>query len=114
MLGIEEIAIFGSWAARYLGEVGAVPDDVDVLVVGVPDRDDVFEASERASRRLRREVNATIVSPPRWASGDEPFLRQVRSRPRVCLRPGDENATSGDQTRRQSEPHSIARRAVLQ
>jgi len=32
--GVDEAHIYGSWAARYRGEPGAVPRDVDVLVVG--------------------------------------------------------------------------------
>jgi len=58
--------------------------------VGAPDRDDVYDAADRAQHRLHREVNATIVSADRWASGDEPFLRGVRSRPLVPLEIGDQ------------------------
>ena len=32
--GVEEAYIYGSWAARYDGDPGATPADVDVLVVG--------------------------------------------------------------------------------
>jgi len=81
---IESLYLFGSWAARYGGLEGAAPGDVDVLVVGNPDRNEVFEASERCERRLHREVNTTIVSPARWA-GDEPFLAEVRRRPLIEL-----------------------------
>jgi predicted nucleotidyltransferase len=83
--GLTELMIFGSWAARYRGESGPVPGDVDVLVVGAVDRDEVFDAAERASRRLQREVNPTVVSPRRWAEGDEPFLQQIRARPSVVV-----------------------------
>ena len=31
--GIEEALIYGSWAARFTGEVGADPNDIDVLVI---------------------------------------------------------------------------------
>jgi predicted nucleotidyltransferase len=79
--GIQELLLFGSWAARYLGEQGPVPGDIDVLVVGEVDRDAIYDAAERAARRLRREVNPTTVSPARWASNEDPFLRNVRSRP---------------------------------
>jgi len=83
--GLEELLIFGSWAARYLGEAGSVPGDVDVLVVGEEDRDAVYDAADHAAERLQREVNPTVVSPARWTTGDEPFLRQVRARPLVTL-----------------------------
>jgi hypothetical protein len=62
-----------------------VPGDVDVLVIGSPDRDDVYEASERAGGRLGRDVNATVVTPERWAGAAEPFLQQVQRRPIVRL-----------------------------
>jgi hypothetical protein len=39
--GIEAAAIFGSWAARAAGEAGPSPVDIDLLVIGRPDRDDL-------------------------------------------------------------------------
>ncbi len=85
LIGVSEVVIFGSWAARYDGEQGAVPGDVDVLVVGQPDRDDVYDAAERAQARLGRPVNTTIVPPQRWSVADEPFLREVKRRPVVAV-----------------------------
>jgi hypothetical protein len=35
MDGIDEAYIYGSWAARYTGESGSVPNDIDVLVAMV-------------------------------------------------------------------------------
>lgn len=81
---LESLYIYGSWAARYRGETGPEPRDIDVLVVGdAVDRDAVYEAAERAEKRLGREVNPTVVSTARWADATEPFLRQLRSRPLV-------------------------------
>jgi hypothetical protein len=54
-----------------------------VVVVGTPDRDDVYDAAERAERVLGREVNIQFFEPSRWADGTEPFVRQIKSRPRV-------------------------------
>lgn len=85
LTGVSEIVIFGSWAARYAGEQGAVPGDVDILVVGKPDRDDVYDAAERAQTRLGRPVNTTIVPPRRWAAANEPFLQEVKRRPVVSV-----------------------------
>jgi DNA-binding transcriptional ArsR family regulator len=88
--GIDALYLFGSWAARYRGVEGKAPGDVDMLVIGHPDRDAVYDAADRAQRRLHREVNTTIVSPDRWASDEEPFLREIRSRPLVPLAVRDE------------------------
>ena len=50
--GINEAYVSGSWAARYSGEAGAAPNDVDILVVGDPDRNDVYEAAMARVMRL--------------------------------------------------------------
>lgn len=42
--GIDHAYIGASWAARYNGENGPFPHDIDVIVVGSPDRDDVTDA----------------------------------------------------------------------
>ena len=85
--GVEEAFLYGSWAERYLGTPGAVPHDIDVLVIGSPDRDDVEDAADRARHRLGldREVNATVVSRRSWGAGTSPFLRTVRERALVPL-----------------------------
>ena len=83
--GIEEAMIFGSWAARYLGEPGAQPGDVDVLIIGQPQRRSVTRVTTALTERLGREVNATIVSPERWKAGADGFIRQVKRGPRVEL-----------------------------
>jgi predicted nucleotidyltransferase len=85
--GIEEAYIYGSWAARYHGEPGPIPADVDVLVVGTPDPDDLEDVAENAEQRLRRPVSIRRVRPRTWHEPDpgDPFLTSVRSRPLVRL-----------------------------
>lgn len=93
--GIDSVAIFGSWAARYHGETGPPPGDIDVLVIGSPDRDDVYDAAVRAERRLGREVNMVVASAEQWRTSDDPFFAQIRARPRV---PVLEKATNEEET----------------
>ncbi len=83
---VDEAYVYGAWAARYRGEAGPVPRDVDVLVVGGADDDDLYEAARAAERRLGREVSIRRVTPGAWRkpTGD-PFLESVRSRPLVRL-----------------------------
>ncbi|SEF27070.1 MarR family protein [Amycolatopsis pretoriensis] len=86
LAGITEAYIYGSWAARYSGEPGPPPGDVDVLVVGAPDPDELFDLAESVSRRLGREVNVHRVSPESWAADTaDPFLTSVRERPLARL-----------------------------
>jgi DNA-binding transcriptional ArsR family regulator len=85
--GITEAYIYGSWAARYLGEAGYPPQDIDVLVVGDADDDDLFDAARAAEQRLGREVNVRRVSERSWhaTASTDPFLTSVRSRPLVPI-----------------------------
>jgi hypothetical protein len=83
--GITFADVFGSWAARALGEPGPSPVDIDLLVVGRPDRDDLHDAVGRAKERLGREINTIIVSPRRWQHSDDAFLDELRNRPRVSV-----------------------------
>lgn len=86
--GVAEAYIYGSWAARYLGEPGPTPVDVDVLVIGDVDVDELDEIAYQASGRLRREVNIRRVRPTRWKHpGNDPFLASVKARPLVGVVP---------------------------
>lgn len=84
--GITAAFIYGSWAARYAREPGPAPGDIDVLVVGDPDRDDLFEAVGQATARLGKEVNVHVVTAAAWAKPKGAFLESVQARPRVEIR----------------------------
>lgn len=88
--GVAEAYLFGSWAARYAGEAGRSPVDIDVLVIGHPDRDDLDDAAQRAGSRLAREVNVTIRSPEWWHDSGDAFHTEVMRRPIVPLSLGNE------------------------
>lgn len=85
--GVAEAYIYGSWAARYRGEPGPVPADVDVLVVGSADPDDLDELAEKAQTTLRRPVSIRRVRPETWNVSDspDPFIRSLKSRPLVTI-----------------------------
>ncbi len=87
--GVEEAYVYGSWAARYRGEPGPVPHDIDVLVIGDADIDDLDDVAQNARRRLGREVSIRRVTRRDWESPDgHPLLESVRSRPLVKLKIG--------------------------
>lgn len=83
--GVSRVVLFGSWAARYLGERGRAPNDVDVLVVGAPDRMAMYEAAQRAEVRLERPVNPTVVSADQWEHPTDGFIQEIQSRPYVTV-----------------------------
>jgi DNA-binding transcriptional ArsR family regulator len=85
--GIAEAYIYGSWAARYRGEPGPIPADVDVLIVGSADPDDLEEIAEKAQVALRRPVNIRRIRPETWNASNptDPFIQSVQSRPLVAV-----------------------------
>jgi predicted nucleotidyltransferase len=82
--GIDAAYVFGSWAARFSGEEGDRPvGDIDLLVLGNPDRDAVYAAASEAERRLGRAVQVTIRSADWLATGSGTFHDTVVGRPMV-------------------------------
>ncbi|WP_394253548.1 hypothetical protein [Arthrobacter pityocampae] len=85
MPGLRHALIFGSWAARYRGNDGAAPNDIDVLLVGDVTRRDVLRAAEEASRLTRQDVNIERVSSDAWDKKTDPFLTTILNKPLVEL-----------------------------
>jgi len=83
--GVYRVVLFGSWAARYLGEDGPPPNDVDVLVVGNVKRKDVYAAADAAEKRVRRPVNPVVVSMKHFEDRDSPLLRQIDAAPSLTV-----------------------------
>ena len=81
--GADAVVLFGSWAARYAGEPGRAPNDIDVLVVGSADRDVVDEAAERVERRIGMPVQATVRTRSQWELSRESFIHEIKSRTMV-------------------------------
>ncbi len=81
--GVNEAYIYGSWAARYQGQPGPVPVDLDVLVVGSVDLDVLDDLEKAARDRLGFGVSIQRTSPEAWNSGDDPFLAQLQAQPLV-------------------------------
>lgn len=84
---VERAFIYGSWAARYAGEPGADPNDVDVLVLG--ERVDgplLYEAGRQATAAIGREVNISVTSRESWDGDVDGFVTTVKSRRLLELR----------------------------
>lgn len=108
--GIEEVYIFGSWAARHAGERGVRPvGDIDLLVLGTPDRDVLYDALHVAERRLGREVQVTVREAGWLEQGTGSFHDTVLSRPMLRLdigptRQSDRAAPNQEAEKRRRRP----------
>jgi predicted transcriptional regulator len=72
---IDEAWIFGWWAARFRGEPGGFPHDVDVAIVGNISLPDAY----RALGEIQEETNMTIsirIYPP---AAETEFLDEIRN-----------------------------------
>jgi predicted nucleotidyltransferase len=84
--GIDRAYIFGSWAARHAGQPGQrAVADIDVLILGTPDRDQLYGALGSVEQRVGRPVQATIRDPDWLATGSGAFHETVTSRPMVAI-----------------------------
>ena len=76
LAGVERAVIFGSYAQGPLKS----DSDIDILIVGSPDRDDLTERLEMASLEIGRPVNEVVMTPQeldaRRARGDR-FVESI-------------------------------------
>lgn len=98
---IDTAHIYGSWAAHLLGNEADRPvGDIDVLVLGSPDRDELYAAAAAAEQRLGRPVQAT-VRPADWIStGTGNFHATVTRRPLVEIDLRTARTETGPRSRR--------------
>lgn len=83
---IESTSLYGSFAARMLGETGPAPHDIRVMVLGEPDVDAAYETCTRAEAAVHWRVNPSILTPEKFAKRSA-FLDNVRGGP-AARRPG--------------------------
>lgn len=83
--GVERAFLYGSWAARYLGEQGEAPNDLDLLIIGSPQRSALARLGRDLERRLGYEINPTVVPTEEWETKTSGFLRSVARGPLVEL-----------------------------
>jgi DNA-binding transcriptional ArsR family regulator len=84
--GVSAAYVYGSWAARHAGERGERPvGDIDVLVLGEPDRDQLYAAAGVAEERLGQPVQVTIRAASWLESGSGSFRQTVTGRPMLRL-----------------------------
>ena len=81
---IDSAFLYGSFAARILGDAGPAPHDIDLMVLGEPDVDAVYAACTRVEAAVHRPVNPTILTPEEFAVSSG-FLDNVRSGPVVAV-----------------------------
>jgi len=83
--GAEAAFIYGSWASRHAGNRGEAPGDIDLLVIGRPDRRTLARLCREASEELGFEVIPTVLSKEDWESDATGFIRSIKEQPLIPL-----------------------------
>ena len=83
--GVAKALIYGSWAARYQNQPGPPPNDLDVLVVGNPQRRALVRTARELSAELGLEVDPHVVSLADYEEGPTGFLRAIKQGPLIEL-----------------------------
>lgn len=82
---VDEVVLYGSWARRHNGEMGREPADVDVMVIGSPERDAVYAAAERSEQRLGMAVNPTLRSAKAWHEESDALVVTAKRGPHLAV-----------------------------
>ncbi|MDO5671566.1 MAG: hypothetical protein Q4G30_01735 [Actinomycetaceae bacterium] len=84
VIGVDQLYIYGSWAARFTGEAGPYPNDLDVLTIGDTSQRVLSAKAATASHQLGITVNITRLTIEQWESDTpSPFVQTLRSHPLV-------------------------------
>ena len=83
--GVDRALIYGSWARRYHGQAGALPQDVDLMVIGAADVGEIRAEADTASRKLGHDVNVTTLTTDEWGNSPTGFVTHLKSEPLVEL-----------------------------
>lgn len=81
---VESAFLYGSFAARMLGVEGPPPGDIDLMVVGSPVAEQIYDACDRVSDAVGRPVNPTILTREEIAA-ESGFLRDVATKPTIAI-----------------------------
>ncbi len=83
--GVDAAYIFGSWAQRYLGQPGPAPRDIDVLIIGNPDRRRLNRLLSEEGDKIGKDVNPVTVTADEWREKKSGFLKTISNLPLVDL-----------------------------
>lgn len=83
--GIDDAFVFGSLASI---EVHEAPHDVDLMIIGEPDLDEVYEAIGSIEDLIGLPINVVVRTHDEWEVDDSGFARNIKHGHRIPLELG--------------------------
>lgn len=85
--GVTQAFIYGSWAARYEGEHGPIPNDVDIALVGDIRADAADDLASLIQAQISKPVDVRRIPPDLWTdpATSSPFVLALRQSPKIDL-----------------------------
>ena len=83
--GVESAFIYGSWAASEESNLGRPARDIDLMVLGTPDVDRLYEVTGEVEALIGRPVNVAVFTREEWEGDESGFAETVKSGARVEL-----------------------------
>ncbi len=82
--GVQSAFLYGSFAARLSGVGGPAPNDIDLMVIGDPAPEAVYEACDRVEQLVGRPVNPSIMTSDEFHRNGG-FRDSVLANPRIAV-----------------------------
>ena len=83
--GVESAFIYGSWAAGEESNLGRPARDVDLMVLGTPDLDRLYEVTQEVEELIGRPVNVAVFTREDWEADESGFAEAVKNGARIDL-----------------------------
>ncbi len=82
---VRRLYLHGAWVAAYRGQEAADAEELELLVVGRPDRSRLAAATARAGSQLGYPVRVEVRTEEEWGEVREGLVRRVREGPHLSL-----------------------------
>ena len=84
--GIEQAFIYGSWAESEAGTPTGGSNDIDLMVIGSPDVDELYDRVQEVEARIGLPINITLRSAEEWVGDVSGFAERVRTSQTIKVR----------------------------
>lgn len=85
MDGVKRAFIYGSWALSETSSLGRPARDVDLMVLGTPDLDHLYEVTGQLEDLIGRPVNVAVFTPEEWEADETGFAEAVKNGAQIEL-----------------------------